>query len=508
MKLNQLTGDSKYKEGAFLFSERSKSAVLLESLLESNAKSLAGIPDSLIQHEQQLRKDLTGYNQRVLEEQLKGEMADKANIALWQAKILDFRQTYDGLVRQFEIEFPDYYNLKYNVNTATVPDVQGQILDEQTALVEYSAGIDSIFIFTITKDDFAVMGVTKDSLFEHRIGQIRNGVIAQNYGQYIKSAYELYQILLQPALDRLSVQSLIIVPDVAMSAIPFEVLLTRDMRDSEAIKDYADLPYLIDSHVISYAYSATVLQEMNRKDRELARRDYVAFAPIFADGLPAGTRAADLFHATRAIDSLQAVVRFTGYLPGSEKEVTGILDLFKERYSFFERLFDQNANAYLNDEANEAKVKSPELADYRYVHFATHGLINEINPELSGLLLAQCKSTKEDGILFLVEVYNLNLNADLVVLSGCETGLGQIASGEGIIGLARAFLYAGASNLLVSLWQVDDPTTAVLMVDFYQKVLLGMTMAEALRGAKLRMIRGNPKFARPYYWAPFILAGH
>ena len=123
------------------------------------------------------------------------------------------------------------------------------------------------------------------------------------------------------------------------------------------------------------------------------------------------------------------------------------------------------------------------------------------------ILTRENTTSKEDGILHLGEIYNLNLNAGLVVLSACETGLGQIAHGEGIIGLTRGFLYAGASNVLVSLWQVSDMTTSGLMVGFYDKMLAGMSKAEALAVAKRQMIRRDPGYAKPYYWSAFILIG-
>jgi CHAT domain-containing protein len=147
------------------------------------------------------------------------------------------------------------------------------------------------------------------------------------------------------------------------------------------------------------------------------------------------------------------------------------------------------------------------LGDYRYLHFATHGIVNAANPTLSGLAFEQDTSSTDDGILHLGEVYNLSLNADLVVLSACETGLGQIAKGEGIIGLTRGFLYAGASNLLVSLWQVNDATTSNLMLDFYGQMLEGSSKPQALREAKLQMIRRHYEYAKPYFWSPFILIG-
>jgi len=201
--------------------------------------------------------------------------------------------------------------------------------------------------------------------------------------------------------------------------------------------------------------------------------------------------------------------KFIPPLPGSESEVKSIFNEFdKENFK---------TKVELKENASESRIKSGELENYKYIHFATHGFVNSEKPELSGLLLAQvADSTNEqnDGILYSGEIYNLKLNADLVVLSACETGLGKIKKGEGIIGLTRALLYAGAKNLMVSLWQVSDQSTSDLMISFYKNLLdeksarltNQVRYAPLLQQAKLKMI-GDAKFAHPFYWSPFILIG-
>jgi CHAT domain-containing protein len=425
------------------------------------------------------------------------------------------------MLQRFEKEYPEYYHLKYRVDSVSVEEVQQQIVDENTALVEYFTGKDTLFIFAITPNAFEVAAVAKDSSFERHIEQLRQGLVAQDYAGYTQPAYWLYQILLAPVAEQIRGKNLLIIPDGALSAVPFEALLTEQVAEGN-LQDYMKLPYLINEHAISYAYSATLLQQEQTRKNRATKHDYLAFAPVFANGLPAGTRGAEFFKENLAPDSSQTAAvsataaatasapatRIRGYLPSTKKEVTGIMDAFENHYGLFERWFDNKSRVYLEKDAKEENLKLAGLGDYRYLHFATHGLVNEKNPKLSGLLLAQEDSTsKEDGILHLGEIYNLNLKADLVVLSACETGLGQIAKGEGIIGLTRGFLYAGASNLLVSLWQVSDATTADLMVDFYDKMLGGMSKSAALREAKLQMIRRHAEYARPYYWAPFILVG-
>jgi CHAT domain-containing protein len=165
----------------------------------------------------------------------------------------------------------------------------------------------------------------------------------------------------------------------------------------------------------------------------------------------------------------------------------------------------------LGARATEREVKrlnaSGQLAQYRIVHFATHGVVNKSVPELSGIILAQDTTGGEDGILHLSEVYNLDLDADLVVLSACQTGTGKVARGEGLMSLTRGFMYAGSDALLASYWQVADGSTNWLMVSFYEYLLNGQSKTTALRNAKLDLMERYPQFAQPYYWASFVLIG-
>jgi CHAT domain-containing protein len=185
-------------------------------------------------------------------------------------------------------------------------------------------------------------------------------------------------------------------------------------------------------------------------------------------------------------------------LPGTETEVNTISKLFQSK-NIPNRIF-------LNNQANETEIKSGKLKDYSLIHFATHGIVDETSPELSRIYL-QSDSEAEDGNLFAGEIYNLQLNANLVSLSACQTGLGKISKGEGVIGLSRALVYAGAKNIIVSFWSVADESTAELMTDFYKYLLENPSASYSsdLRQAKLGML--NSKYASPYYWAPFILIG-
>jgi CHAT domain-containing protein len=162
---------------------------------------------------------------------------------------------------------------------------------------------------------------------------------------------------------------------------------------------------------------------------------------------------------------------------------------------------------YLGKDSTEKAFKQEPLKQYRWIHFATHSLIDEQNPDRSAVVLSLTGNDNEDGFLRVTEIADLDLNSDLVVLSACETGRGQLLSGEGIIGLSRSFVIAGARSVVVSQWAVSDISTAQLMKDFYQQLVNGAAKPAALREAKLRMLNGGSETRHPYYWAPFVIIG-
>jgi CHAT domain-containing protein len=181
--------------------------------------------------------------------------------------------------------------------------------------------------------------------------------------------------------------------------------------------------------------------------------------------------------------------------------------MFDDRAGLFGGWLSGRSRTYVDREATASRLKTAGLERYRFVHFATHAIVDERQPALSRLLFSAEHGSGEHGVLTLGDVYNLRLNADLVVLSACDTGGGEIARGEGIIGLTRGFLYAGAKSLLVSLWPVSDEATARLTFDFYSELLKGRSKAQALRAAKLRSLVRNPEHAKPFYWSSVVLIG-
>ena len=508
LTLSHATGDSRYLDNAFVYAEKSKAGILLEAFSEVEAKQFANIPDSLREQEHELRIELTFHERNLIREQLQGAAGDSTKIAEWRDRMFELEREYETLLERLERDFPDYYDLKYQVNTASMAEVQSGLLTARSALIEYFAGEDSIFVFAVTPEAFQVKSMARGIDFKNRIDDLRQAIAAGNITDYTEAAAFLFEKLLAPVLEDIDADHIIIIPDGVISAVPFEALLTHPAPEQTTSSQWTDLPYLIKKIEVSYAYSATLLLETLKRKRAAPAKDFLAFAPVFAGGLPAQSRGGDFFNRHIPPNSTRSGTPLASYLPASQQEITDIRDTFQQRYGFWDRIFGARTQVQLERDATEARLKSRQTQDFRFLHLATHGFVNAAAPELSGLLLSEEDSqSTEDGILYLGEIYTLNLNADLVVLSACETGLGQIARGEGIIGLTRGFLYAGARNLLVSLWQVSDNTTADLMVNFYERMLAGASRAEALRQAKLDLIQSHPEYAKPFYWAPFVLVG-
>lgn len=448
-----------YRKEAFGFCERSKSAILLGAINETKAKHFAGIPDDLLQMEDSLKAEINWLEQ---------ELARDAKAEQVKSRLFEYQRSYRSFISRLETDFPNYFRLKYNEKTLTVEDVRSK-LTAGTALLSYFVGSNSVYIFYLTKDGIKAYEHPKKDNLSQLVNGLRNGIKYHIDEAYQASAYELYQQLIPPVGK--NIHQLVILPDGILGTIPFESLLMEDP------KEFGRNEYLITKYALSYDYAASLYHEkMSAPARQL--EGILLSAPI-------------AFHENEIKMPM---------LPGSEKEVNEI------RYLFLSEI--DEPQVFLKEKASEASVKSGSLKNFKYLHFATHGLVNESKPSLSRIFLSP--DEKEDGSLYSGEIYNLEINADLVTLSACETGLGKVEKGEGIIGLSRSLMYAGAKNLIVSLWQVADESTAQLMIEFYRQHLHhsgNSFFADDLRQAKLSLINDD-QYSAPYYWAPFILVGY
>jgi len=510
LQLYELTREPQYQQQAFQFAERGKSAVLAAALQETRARQFAGIPDSLLEKEKNLRLDLALYETQIQKEHEKKDGRDSLKIADFESRYFSLKTHYAQLVEALEQNYPKYYELKYQTRSTEIAALQ-KSLAPGSALLEYFVGDSAIHIFTISQKDFGVKSVAKDTTFDRLVASFLRSIKKIENAAFVKSSRAIYKILLAPIQDQIvAAKKLIIIPDGALSYVPFEALIAGNVpKAGQAEIDFTKLDYLIRRYEISYHYSATLFQKAVSDQAGVAsrRRDesFLGFAPVFSDSIRNGYILASTGETAAfpvLAENLRSVMidgkRFSE-LKFAEKEVAGIIQLFEQK--------KKTSRAYFHREASEENFKGT-AGSYKYLHLATHGILNEKNPKLSGLIFSQPSDSghAEDGVLYAGETFNLATNADLVVLSSCESGLGKLVKGEGLMAITRGFIYAGASNIIVSLWKVYDKHTSELMVELYKNILAGKNYVTALREAKLQMIRG-PATAFPQKWSAFVLVG-
>jgi CHAT domain-containing protein/Tfp pilus assembly protein PilF len=514
LRAYEITGDDKYKKDAFFFAEKSKSAILFESVNELKAKRFAVIPDSLLELEKDLKIDLTFYDTQLQKERVKKNNQDSVKVRFYEDRFFSLNRKYEQLNKKLETEYPAYYDLKYQTKTISPPELQ-QNLAENEVLLQYFIGDSALHIFVVSNNKFDVNSQPIDSTFTELIDTLHIAIKTAQKAAYFKSAHQLYNILISPVVGQIKgKENLVIIPHGTLYKIPFEALLTKmPKKDFWQFwggdpNSYHKLNYLGKQYNISYHYSATLYAYILRdgeKGPATSSDQLLALAPVFQKG----SEESKVLLESRSdsywepMKSLFAGIFRDGEnlneLPFSEGEVKGIANQFEQ--------MNKIAHQLLFAEASEANFKNRVNA-YNYVHLATHSFAIEEKPALSGIAFSQLNDStdNEDDILYSGEAFNLKLNADLLVLSSCESGYGALVRGEGMMALTRGFLYAGAKNIIYSLWNVYDQHTSHMMVAFYQQMLSGDNYSQALRAAKLNMIK-DAETATPALWSGFLLLG-
>lgn len=487
-KLYQRTGENQYLEKAFFFSEKNKTTTLYSNIIDISAKKNAGIPDSLLAKEKELKIDLSFHKSQELHELGKTE-SDTLKLKYTQKNIFNLSRKLEDLISLFENNYPKYYSNKSKLETVSINKIQKKILKGNQLLIEYFLADSSLYIFAINKTDYKIEKTKIDSTFYVNFLRFRNSLKSpklikqtkESFDEYTSSAHYLYRKLLLPIQDQITGKDLIIIPDGKLALIPFEALLPSrtDFEDAS----YQTLPYLIKSHNVTYANSATSLvYNMKETKSHLNNGSVLAFAPVF--NKPLIERAE------------QDTVRSTlGPLGWNEKEVLSIAAYF-------------DSKNYIGESATEKSFKQ-NSADYKIIHVASHALLDDENPLYSKIAFTlDEKDSLNDGYLHTFELFNSQLNSDMVVLSACNTGYGKVQKGEGVMSLGYAFAYAGVPSVVMSHWQVDDKSTYLLMENFYKHLADGMVKSEALRKAKLSLLEHESiAYAHPYYWGAFVAYG-
>ena len=506
-KLYRKTLDTAYQEKIFHYIEKSKCAVLTSLLHESKIRQSFNLPDRLLQRDKILRGELARCRTEIQKELAKKDQIDRQKLKKFQDQYFDAFIRYQQLIDQYEQKYPEYYQLKYQIHTATLPEIQ-QSLNPETALLEYYTTNDAIYIFIISKNNVKYHKQVIDSQFKNDLSRYTGSIKKIDAKAYLELSPRLTQVLIPDDLP--SGKRLVIIPHGLLYKLPFESLVTQTPEENE-MYDFSNLNYLIQYYDVSYHYSATLFRQglqtetaksgSSKSDQQV----FAGFAPVFRSSDKNATILAShlqMINTTASgmdTRSISLDGKTFNALPHTEIELMDIAAVFKADH--------RSVNTFLYQEASEEQFKQV-ASNYQIIHIATHSILNEKNPRLSGIILSQPQNSTqgEDGVLYTEEIYNLDLNADLLVLSSCESGTGKLRPGEGLMSLSRGFLYAGVRNLIVSLWKVDDLSTCQLMSKFYSNLIEKNSYASSLRQAKLKMIK-NPETAFPRMWSGFVLIG-
>jgi tetratricopeptide (TPR) repeat protein/CHAT domain-containing protein len=489
-------------EAAFWTAEQGTARTFLESLGKSRGNFLAGVSAKHQTEEMDLLQDI-----RLLDLRLDKESAralDKRNPDLI-GQLFSERREAEGklkhLIGQLEKDYPQYAGLKYP-GPCTLKQARECLKDDEVALL-FVPGTEESFLVLVEArpkpDDktngLAIYELPGSAELAAHVAALNDLETLALPARVKALGRQAYDTLLGPCKDRIKGKNLVIVPGGSLGLLPFEMLVEEDGK------------YLIENHRIRYAPSLTALHFINlwKQKRAAPTEPLLAVGdPIYDGGDERVANPKNVQVASTSREGLRELLWREGKrddlkrLVHSGKEVAKIADLLGAKDDY----------VLTGENASEAKIKEASTADRmakaRYVHFATHGILGVDTGKQPALVLNLVGNKAEDGFLELSEIANLKLNADLVVLSACRTGQGRMARGEGVTGLARAFLYAGSKGVVCSLWSVDDQETSNLMVDFYQQLQKGQSAPEALRAVQLAMIRAGKA---PLYWAPFIVIG-
>lgn len=485
MQLDRAHSGERYGAMALWASERSRGRGLLDLLTEGRIDVAQGLPPDLRRREGEISDELARIQSELRAGSLPAEKGKELQAEL--DRLDERRQQLDWEIRARN---PRYAQIRYPT-PLKLEEIQRRVLDGDTALLEFALGEKGSTLFVVTRDGMSSYPLPPAQTIAEQVRRLRPALERESFRSrrdYLESALRLYQILLAPASRVLAGKAdLLIVPDRALYYVPFEALLTEPPGD----RGYRDLPYLLRRHSIAYIPSASVLAGLRERRRDSGpadREQVAAFAPFAdagGDSVGRDTR--------RGVSRDPAGNRYEP-LRASSREVSAITGLYPGK-----------ALSFLDDRATETELKSnPAVTTARRLHLATHAETDEVHPESSALVLKPDRGS--DGMLRVDEIFNLKLSSDLVVLSACRTALGKEVTGEGLVGLTRAFFYAGVPSLVVSLWNVVDGPTPDLMLDFYRDLDRLHHKSRALRKAKLAMI-GRGAYSHPSYWAPFILFG-
>lgn len=481
--------DDVHLEEMFVLIEKSKAILLSEALNEDLAQSFGGVPDTLRRKEKELVTDIKVYESKLLDAKRKKQLA---NVTTFQEILLQKRTNLDQLKQHLENAYPKYYELKFQDRIVSIKELQGTLKKEDGTFVSYFMGRRNLYILSVGSQSVDIRLVSlekkqyntfaKDILsFKRKLSDVGSiKTFSEKEFQTLSTlSYRLYELLLKPEIN--DSKKIIISPDGLLHYIPFEVLLTQETKVKGI--DFKSLPYLLKEYELSYQYTATLWLELLEKNiTSSANAGILGVAATYQQPL-------------MNIPEERMLLRENLIeLEGAKNEVYFLKETYKGQY-------------WLEGLATEANFKK-STENYAIIHLALHGLVDSKTPTKSGLVFTENGDTLEDNFLFAYELSSLDLNTNLLVLSACSTGDGTYQNGEGVLSLGRGFMYAGASSIMTTLWQINDQSTQRIMQYFYENLYDGMKKDVALQQAKLTYLnQSNGVFAHPVFWAAYVLIG-
>ncbi len=553
--LYQKTQKTAYLLEGFTMSEQERVHLLRTAMTDMDAKVKAQIPADLRQKELNLHKGITKLKQKIVKLNWKS-VEDKGALTIQlKNQLFDKEIEYQQLIQQFEKEYPEYHQLKYSSSFANVAKIQtylkaknGQISSNSHLLVSYFIGEEYIYIFSIAPIEYKVYQVAKPSNFEQLVQDFNTAIHTVEIEDFVEVATELYDLLIAPLQlkkNLSTLQSLTILRHDALHYLSFDALFFPSLqKETASIFDFHELDYLVYHFDITYHYSATLLLHSEKRSQTTRQKTttFLGFAPVsFDEDTEYGEVEMESRRGkSKVLRSSLPASEVLGNLPNTAVEVNEVYQLFHQQ--------ELSAKAYLYGAASKQNLFE-EAPKHKYVLIATHGFNFNSDGNLSGIYLAEeqmsevrgeelgeakkwnnlqeyrplqtttkplrshlktqeispIPPTEKHALLTTTEAYHLQLEADLVVLSSCSSGIGILQEGEGMMALHRGFLYAGASNIIFTQFDIPDEMSSILVKKLFEYVLEGNYYATALKKAKLHIL--EQQGVSPQDWAGFALIG-
>jgi len=453
-------------------------------MLKGKSNLKLGLSEEMIAREMDLKSQINFLEQTIYKSDITKSVQSDNKDETEAQRLIEVKADFTELLNEMRIKHPHYYSIMYGENLGNGAEYSEQLIYQKKRLedhliIDYFESDDKIYAQYVKGDKSGVLSVNNNLEFKSAVARFKECLNKKAEIDYQKEAYFIYQQILEPILKSVQTKNIIVIPDGILSYFPFDLLVDEVL---EQRTNYANFQYLLRRYNITYQHAGSLVKERIKRTK-FNENLVLAFAPEF--------KAHD-FKTAELNENTRSAILELASLPYARKEVEHISTMFKGQF-----LYEGNAS-----ETNFKKLAK----DADIIHLATHSIINDQNPMMSQLIFSG--DNENDGFLHTFELFDLQLSADLVCISACNSGFGELQKGEGMVSLARGFLYANAKNILMSLWSVPDQSSNNLMNYFYEEVRNDVSYEHAIRNAKLKYLEAaDNNLSHPYYWGAFVYVG-